>query len=70
MHIITKKDGEGFLAEVEGKENLFAFGKTEHEALQELQHVIDMMIDYHKEELTFQKSVKNFLLTKKLNYAV
>ncbi len=70
MHIITKKDGDGFIAEVEGKDNLFAFWETKQEALQELQHVIDMMIDYHKEELTFQKSVKNFLLNQKLNYAV
>lgn len=48
MHIITKKDWEWYIAEVEGKPNLFAFALTEKEALDELKNVIDMMIDFHK----------------------
>jgi predicted RNase H-like HicB family nuclease len=47
MKIIIEKDGEGYLAKVEGYENLFAFADTEKEAVIELKNVVEMIMDYH-----------------------
>lgn len=49
MKTIIEKDGEGFLAKVEGHPNLFAFGYSEKEALVELKNVVEMILDYHLE---------------------
>ena len=51
MKIVIKKDGSGFLAEVEGMENIYAYGKTKEEAMDELYNVIEMMMDYHLEQV-------------------
>jgi hypothetical protein len=52
-----KKDGDGFLAEIIGQNNLFAYGETEEEAKQELIYVVDMMIDFHQETLSKEKNI-------------
>ena len=69
--IIIKKDWEWYLAEVEGSDNLYAFGYTELEAKKELVLVLEMMIDYNSEQLENQKNIKKSILNeKKLNYAL
>lgn len=70
MNIIIRPDGKGFLAEVEGAKNLFAYGKTKKKASEELLHVIDMMLDYHQEQIKFEKKIKNKLLKDQIAYAV
>ncbi|MDQ7009972.1 MAG: hypothetical protein Q9M94_06805 [Candidatus Gracilibacteria bacterium] len=71
MKIIIKKDGEGFLAEVEKQENIFAYGNTKEEAKNELLGVVEMMMDYHLEliekERQIKKSILNFNFS---NYAL
>ena len=54
MKILVKKDGGGYLARVQGSTNLFAYGLTKDQALEELSGVVDMTMDYHLEQaLTF-----------------
>ena len=43
----VKVDGEGFLAKVRGRNNLYAFGYSTEEALKELGNVIEMIADYN-----------------------
>lgn len=45
MNITIRKDGIGFLAEVEGAPEIYAFGYTEQECLRELAHVVEMLAD-------------------------
>lgn len=54
----VKKDGDGYLAEIIGQNNLFAYGETQEEAKQELIHVVDMMIDLHKETLQKEQNYR------------
>ena len=70
MKIIVRKDGEWYIAEVQGKENVYAFWYTEEEAVKELNNVVDMMLDYYNKEVTTQESIKNLLKNKKYSYAV
>ncbi|MCK9467174.1 MAG: hypothetical protein M0P94_02500 [Candidatus Absconditabacterales bacterium] len=70
MEIIIRKDGEGYIAEVKSKPNIYAFGYSKEEALSELKNVVDMMVDYHSQEISFQKKVKKFLINKSYTYAV
>jgi predicted RNase H-like HicB family nuclease len=44
--IVAEKDGEGYLAHVKGSENLYAYGLTREQALQELSGVIGMTEDF------------------------
>ncbi len=46
MTIEVRKDGEGFLTKVRGRDNLFAFGYSKAEALKELGNVVGMITDY------------------------
>lgn len=46
MQITVKKDENGYLAEVENRENIFAYGESIEEAKQELLYVIEMMKNY------------------------
>ena len=50
MKINVVKDGDGYLAKVEGHENLFAFAYSEKDALIELKNVVEMIMDYHLEQ--------------------
>jgi predicted RNase H-like HicB family nuclease len=70
MNIIVKPDEKGFLAEVEGVTNLFAYGRTKKKACQELLNVIDMMLDYHQEQVKLEKKIKSKLLKDQFAHAV
>ena len=70
MKIIVRKDGEWYIAEVQWKENVYAFWYTEEEAVEELNNVVDMMLDYYNKEVSVQESIKNLLKNKKYSYAV
>ncbi len=50
MKIIIEKDGDGYLAKVEGHQNLFAFAYSEKEAVIELKNVVEMVMDYESME--------------------
>ena len=45
MQVAIEKDGDGFLARVEGVKELYAFGYTQQEALRELSYVVEMVAD-------------------------
>lgn len=47
MNTTIEKDGDGYLAKVEGHQNLFVFAYSEKEAIIELKNVVEMMMDYH-----------------------
>jgi len=70
MQIIIKRDWEWFIAEVAWKPNAYAFWYTEKEAIQELNNVVDMMIDYYNEEMSTQKTIKHLLEEKQYSYAI
>ena len=61
MKIEVKQDGDGYLAKVRGQTNLFAFGYSEEEALKELANVVDMIMDYHLEQVEMERKVRNQL---------
>jgi predicted RNase H-like HicB family nuclease len=62
MDIAIKKDGDGYLAVVVGKEQyLYAFWYTEQEAESELYNVVDMTMDIHLEQLEGERKLKSFL---------
>lgn len=70
MEIIIRKDGEWYIAEVKSKPNIYAFWYSKEEALSELKNVVDMMVDFYSQEMSFQKKVKKFLINKSYTYAV
>lgn len=70
MKIILKKDWDWFIAEVAWKPNVYAFWYTQEEAIQELNNVVDMMIDYYNEEMYIQKKIKHLLEEKQYSYAL
>ena len=51
VNILIEKDGEGYLAKVEGHQNLFAFAYSKQQAVIELKNVVEMMMDYHLEQV-------------------
>ena len=68
--ITIKKDGQWYLAQVKWRKALYAFWYTQEEAVKELKNVIDMMVDYYSEEISFQKKIQKYLAGKQLKYAV
>ena len=58
MEIEIKKDGEGYLAKVKGQDNLFAFAYSRQEAILELKNVVEMIIDFHLEQLNVERLAK------------
>jgi predicted RNase H-like HicB family nuclease len=70
MEIIIRKDGEWYIAEVKSKPNVYAFWYSKEEALSELKNVVDMMVDFYSQEMSFQKKIKKFLMNKSYTYAV
>ncbi len=70
MEIIIRKDGEWYIAEVKSKPNVYAFWYSKEEALSELKNVVDMMVDFYSQEMSFQKKIKKFLINKSYTYAV
>ena len=61
MKIEVKPDGDGFLAKVRGRKNLFAFGYSEEETLKELGNVVDMVMDFHLEQVETERKVRSQL---------
>lgn len=64
MKIEINKDGEGYLAKVQGHDNLFAFAYSEKDAIKELINVVDMMMDFHLEQINIERLVRNELTKK------
>ncbi len=63
MAIITvKKDWKWFLAEVEWSDNIYAYWNTQQEAKKELLWVVEMMTQYHLEEVKNNNKIKNNIL--------
>ncbi len=61
MKTIIEKDGDGYLAKVEGHQNLFAFAYSEKDAIIELKNVVEMMMDYHLEQVNNERIIRNEL---------
>lgn len=70
MKILVRDDGEGYLARVRGSDNLYAFGLSREEALDELSNVIEMTMDYHLEQVEIDRRAKRELLENRAAYAV
>jgi len=70
MKLVVKEDGEGYLVRVQGVDNLFAYGLTKDEALDELSGVIDMTMDYHLEQVEIERRARQELTTNRAAYAV
>lgn len=70
LKILVEKDGEGYLAKIENHDNLFAFGYSEKEAIVELKNVVEMIMDYHIEQVNEERIIKNQLTSAVEKYAV
>ena len=70
INIIIEKDGEGYLARIENHQNLFAFAYSKKEALLELKNVVEMVMDYHLEQINNERIIKNKLNSKVERYAL
>jgi len=70
MNILLKEDGDGYLARLRGSGNLFAYGSTREQALDELSGVIDMMMDFHLEQVEIERHARQELLSNRAAYAV
>ncbi len=70
MKTIIEKDGDGYLAKVEGHQNLFAFAYSEKEAIMELKNVVEMIMDYHLEQINDERLIRNELVSTVEKYAV
>jgi predicted RNase H-like HicB family nuclease len=70
MKTIIEKDGDGYLAKVEGHQNLFAFAYSEKEAIIELKNVVEMIMDYHLEQANDERIIRNELASVVEQYAV
>ncbi len=70
MKTVIEKDGDGYLAKVEGRQNLFAFAYTEKEAIIELKNVVEMIMDYHLEQANDERLIRNELTSVVEQYAV
>ncbi len=70
MKLIVKEDGEGYLVRVRGADNLFAYGLTKDDALDELSSVIDMTMDFHLEQVEVERRARQELTTNRVAYAV
>ncbi len=71
VNIKISKDWNGYLAEVEGQDNLYAYWTSELNAKQELLGVIEMMMDHHLELVENERKIKNQLLNSdNINHAL
>ena len=61
MKITIRKDGDGYLAEVTGQPRLFAWAPTKAGAREELRNVVEMMLDYHLEQIEIERKVRTKL---------
>jgi len=67
MQTIIEKDGDGYLAKVEGHPNLFAFAYSKQEAIVELKNVVEMIMDYHLEQVNSERIIRNELASYAMN---
>ena len=70
MQTIIEKDGEGYLAKVKGHPNLFAFAYSEVGAITELKNVVEMVMDYHLEQVNSERIIKNELTSMQEKHAI
>jgi hypothetical protein len=70
MKTIIEKDGDGYLARIEGHKNLFAFAHSEKEAVIELKNVVEMIMDYHIEQINSERLIRNELASTVEQYAL
>jgi len=70
INVVIEKDGDGYLARVEGHQNLFAFAYTEKDAVIELKNVVEMVMDYHLEQANNERIIRNELVTTLEKYAL
>ena len=70
MQTTIEKDGDGQLAKVKDQPNLFAFAYSEKEAVQELENVVEMIMDYHLEQINAERLIRNQLTALQEQYAV
>jgi len=70
INVVLEKDGDGYLARVEGYQNLFAFAYTEKDAVIELKNVVEMVMDYHIEQANDERIIRNQLAATVEEYAL
>ena len=70
INVVLEKDGDGYLARVEGYQNLFAFAYTEKDAVIELKNVVEMVMDYHIEQANGERIIRNQLAATVEEYAL
>lgn len=61
MKIRVRKDGNGYLADVIGQPQLFAWAPTKVKVRLELLNVVEMMLDYHLEQVEIERKVRSKL---------
>lgn len=54
---MIEKDGDGYLVRLADQQNLFAFAYSEKEAVTKLKHVVDMLLDYHLEQVNNEQII-------------
>ena len=59
MQKIIQKDGDGFLAKMKDQPNLFTFAYSKKEAVQELKNFVEMIMDYHLEQINAERLIRN-----------
>lgn len=70
MKVLIEKDGEGYLAKIEGHDELFAFAYSEIEAMIELGNVVEMIMDYELAQINEKRLIKNAIYATIEKYAV
>jgi hypothetical protein len=70
MEIEIKKDGEGYLAKIKGQDNLFAFAYSRQEVISELKNVVEMIMDFHLEQLNIERLAKKEIENLQSMYAI
>ena len=70
MKIEIKKDGEGYLAKIKGQDNLFAFAYSKQEVISELKNVVEMIMDFHLEQLNIERLAKKEIENLQSMYAI
>jgi len=70
MKIVVRKDGDGFLAQVQDKLiDTYAWGSTKEQAIRELILVVEAIVDIHLKEIEQANEAKKLLMNQ-YSYAV
>ena len=70
MKTTIEKDADGYLAKITDHPNLFAFAYSEAEAIAELKNVVEMVMDFHLEQVNNERLIRNELNSMQEKYAV